>query len=284
MAGDGITQAVFAAANAGPSFFTSISYDNSRYDTGSHVDVQGLSILLGAAYGVDVSIGRFTIGAFFELGDGDYDSYNDFTGFAAVRGKGNTEYVGGGLLARLDFAKSESGFTYTEASFRAGRASVDFRSDEFWTGYRYDFDSTYYGFHVGLGHVFNITDSTSLDLYGKWLYTHQGGNEYIAYGERISFDDVNSHRVRAGLRLTTEITDTVKPYFGVAYEHELDGKAKAWVRDIPIDVPELKGGSGIGELGISVTATEGLTLDIGVRGYAGTRRGINGTMNLTYNF
>jgi outer membrane autotransporter protein len=81
-----------------------------------------------------------------------------------------------------------------------------------------------------------------------------------------------------------EVTDTVKPYFGLAYEHELDGKAKAWVRDLSIDVPELKGGSGIGELGIAGVATEGLTLDIGVRGYAGNRRGINGTMNLTYNF
>jgi hypothetical protein len=51
-----------------------------------------------------------------------------------------------------------------------------------------------------------------------------------------------------------------------------------------IDVPQLKGGSGIGELGIAVTAAEGLTLDMGVRGSIANPRGVNGTMNLSCNF
>jgi hypothetical protein len=50
------------------------------------------------------------------------------------------------------------------------------------------------------------------------------------------------------------------------------------------DAPELKGGTGIGELGLAITATEGLTVDVGVKGYVGTRRGLSGTVNLTYNF
>jgi hypothetical protein len=284
LVGDGIPQAVFSAAEAGLSFFSAVSYGHSRHDTGSHIDVDGLSLLLGASYGADVSVGRFTFGAFFELGDGRYDSYNDFTSYGDVNGSGDTDYVGGGLLARLDFGKSDSGFTYAEATFRAGRVSVDFESDDIGIGYRYDLDSTYYGFHVGLGHVFNITDATTLDLYGKWLFTHRGGNDFIAYGDNIRFDDVNSHRLRAGVKLTTEVNEMFKVYYGAAYEHELDGKARAWVRNLPVAVPELKGGTGIGELGLAVTAAEGLTLDIGVRGYVGTRRGINGTMNLTYSF
>jgi outer membrane autotransporter protein len=284
VAGDGINQAVFAAAEAGLSFFTALSFGNSRYETGSHVDVSGISLLLGGSYGADVSVGRFTVGAFFELGDGTYDTYNDFIGNWAVRGSGDTEYVGGGVLARLDFGKSDSGLTYVEASARAGRVSVDFHSDELGPAYRYDFDSTYYGFHLGVGHVFNLTAFTSLDLYGKWLFTHQGGNDFIAYGQHIRFDDVNSHRLRAGVKISTEITDAVKPYFGLAYEHELDGKARAWVGGHAADVPELEGGSGIGELGLAITASEGLTVDLGVRGYAGARRGVSGTLNLTYSF
>jgi hypothetical protein len=284
VAGEGIANAVFATADTGFSMFSSFAYGQSRYNTGSHVDVKGLSLLLGGGYGVDVSFGRFTIAAFFELGDGEYDSYNDFTAYGTVKGKGDVNYAGGGILARVDFGQSDSGSTYVEASGRAGRASVDYRSDDLPWSHRYDFDSTYYGFHVGVGHVFNVTDSTSIDLYGKWLFTHQGGNDVTINNTHVRFDDVNSHRLRAGLRVTTAITDTIKPYFGAAYEHEMDAKAKATVSGHPIDVPDLKGGTGIGELGLSILAAERLNLDLGVQGYAGTRQGVSGGFRLTYNF
>ncbi|MDR1035785.1 MAG: hypothetical protein LBT40_04235 [Deltaproteobacteria bacterium] len=282
-AGEGVSSAVFATADAGFSFFTSLAYGDSRYDTGSHVDVKGLSLILGGAYGADVSFGRFTFGAFFEFGDGTYDTYNDFAGYGRVRGAGDTEYVGGGILARADFAKSESGTTYVEASGRAGRVSVDFMSDNLPSTHRYDLDSTYYGFHMGLGREFYF-GSSSLDLYGKWLFTRQGDSDVIVSGRHVHFDDVSSHRLRAGLRLTTEITDMVKPFFGVAYEHELDGKARATVAGFPVDTPELKGGTGIGELGLTITASDRLNLDLGLQGYVGTRRGVSGGFRFTYSF
>ncbi|MDR1035871.1 MAG: hypothetical protein LBT40_04700 [Deltaproteobacteria bacterium] len=271
VAGDGITQAISAASDAGPSFFTFISYDKSRYCTGLSSDVKGLSLLFGASCGADVSAGRLTVAAFFESGDVDHDPFNDFAGPGSVRGTCNAEHVGGLLLVRLDLAKSDAGFTCADASFRAGRASVAFRNVEFGSEYSYDLKSNYSGFHVGVGHVFNVTDSTSIDFCGNWLFTRQGGNEHVACGERIRFDDVSSRRLRAGIRLTAAIPGTVKPFFGVGCEHELDGRARARIRDLPADVPELKGGSGIGEIGLSVAATDSLTLDIGVLGSAGTR-------------
>jgi hypothetical protein len=283
VADEGVANAVFAAAEIGPSFFSAVGYGRSRHQTGSHVDVDGLSMLLGGAFGVDVPIGRLTVGAFLELGEGGYDSYNDFAGIGAIEGSGDTRNVGGGLLARLDFAKSEAGWAYAELSGRIGRASSDFRSD-YLPASRFDLDSTYYGLHAGLGRVFNLTDRTSLDLYGKWLFTRKEGNSIVIEGDRLSFDDVDSHRLRAGARLSTALTGKVKPFFGAAYERGFDGRAKASVEGLPVDAPELKGGTGIGELGLSVTAAEGLTFDLGLRGYVGARRGVSGTFNLTYNF
>jgi hypothetical protein len=284
LSGEGVTSAISAAADAGPSFFSAISYGKSRYETGSHVDVDGVSFLLGAALGTDVSFGRLTVGAFFEIGDGSYDTYNDFAAHANVEGSGDTKYVGGGLLARLDFAKSDSGMTYVEASGRAGRSSTDFRSDDFNRPVAYDVDSNYFGIHLGLGRIFNITDATSLDLYGKWLFTHQSANDIVTGGEAFHFDAVTSHRLRVGARLSTAVSDLVKPYFGLAYEHEVDGKASASVLGAPIDVPELKGGTGIGELGVSLVPSDGLTLDVGIQGYAGARQGVSGSVRLVYNF
>jgi hypothetical protein len=284
VSGEGVTSAISAAADAGPSFFSAISYGSSRYETGSHVDVDGVSFLLGAALGTDVSVGRITVGAFFEIGDGSYDTYNDFSAYNNVEGSGDTKYVGGGLLARLDFAKSDAGATYVELSARAGRSSTDFRSEDFNRPVSYDIDSNYYGFHLGLGRVFNVTDATSLDLYGKWLFTRSSSNDVLAGGEVFHFDDVTSHRLRAGARISTAVNDMVRPYFGLAYEHEVDGKAGASVLGNPIDVPELKGGTGIGELGVSILPKDGLTLDIGIQGYAGVRQGISGSVRFVYNF
>ncbi|MDR2611343.1 MAG: hypothetical protein LBG06_00340, partial [Deltaproteobacteria bacterium] len=56
-AGDGIADAVLAAADAGPSFFSAIPYGSSRYKTGSHAGAEGLPPFLGGAYGFEVSTG-----------------------------------------------------------------------------------------------------------------------------------------------------------------------------------------------------------------------------------
>jgi hypothetical protein len=294
-AGDGIASAVSAAADAGPSFFSAVSYGSSRYDTGSHVDVKGLSLLLGGAYGFDVSAGRFTLGAFLELGDGSYDSYDDagwWGGWPAggrwgeQHGSGDLRYLGGGVLTRYDFSGN-----YVDFTARVGRASVEYSSDAWgwnadWLGVSRDYDATYYGLHLGYGHVFDLADTVSLDLNLKWLFTRQDGGDVLTpQGGRISLDDVDSHRLRLGGRLSVEATDVIKPFFGLYYEHELDGKADARVAGYSLqDAPELKGGTGIGELGLAVTATEGLTVDVGVKGYAGNRRGLSGNVNLAYNF
>jgi hypothetical protein len=70
-------------------------------------------------------------------------------------------------------------------------------------------------------------ETTSLDLCGKWLFTNQDGNDNIACGKRFRFGDVKSHRLRVVWRISVAATDAVKPCFGLAYEHEMDGRARA---------------------------------------------------------
>ncbi|MDR2124063.1 MAG: hypothetical protein LBP38_03650, partial [Desulfovibrio sp.] len=65
-----------ASATLGLSSFAVTSGGWSRYNTGSHVDVSGVSLLAGMAIGGDTPIGRITGGGFFEGGWGNYDTYN----------------------------------------------------------------------------------------------------------------------------------------------------------------------------------------------------------------
>ena len=84
------------AATFGPGFkfntFGGLGGGWSRYKSGSHVDVSGLSLLAGLALGNDIPYGRITLGAFFEGGWGNYDSYNSFSNAISVKGKGDTDY------------------------------------------------------------------------------------------------------------------------------------------------------------------------------------------------
>ncbi|MDR2861054.1 MAG: hypothetical protein LBV07_00675, partial [Syntrophobacterales bacterium] len=53
-----------------------------------------------------------------------------------------------------------------------------------------------------------------------------------------------------------------------------------------IDEPELSGGTGIGELGLSLTLSKiiGLSIDLGVQGYMGEREGVTGALRMKYEF
>ena len=262
----------------------------SRYDTGSHVDVDGFSLMTGLAWNRQTEYGKLLLGAFFEAGWGNYDSHNSFSGFASVKGDGDTNYYGGGLLGRFDFTNN----IYTEASFRAGQIDTDFSSsdlrDPLGNRASYDSSSTYYGAHVGLGYIWDITDATSLDISTKYLWTHQDSDSVTVTGDPIKFKDMDSHRWRTGARLSHEMTSgkglVFTPYIGAAYEHEFDGKAKATAYGYSMDAPDLKGGTGIGELGFSFkpSADSGFSLDLGVQGYTGVREGVTGSFQAKFEF
>src|SRR5699024_9065787 len=79
VADSGTTHAVSAAAGAsGIASFGAVSGGHSRYNTGSHVDVDGFSLMAGVAHRFAIS-GGLTAGAFLEGGWGSYSTYNHFS-------------------------------------------------------------------------------------------------------------------------------------------------------------------------------------------------------------
>jgi hypothetical protein len=87
----------------------------SRYKTGSHVDLSGLSLITGVSHRERLAFGRLTYGGFFEYGYGSYDTFNSFGG-SALRNGGNLQHFGGGVWGGWIFATN---FTPTPASGRA---------------------------------------------------------------------------------------------------------------------------------------------------------------------
>jgi hypothetical protein len=296
LAGYGIENAVRAARSAnsgslGPSAFAGIMGGRTRLDTGSHVKATGFSLLSGLSLGQRLSPGRLTLGAFLEFGSGQYDTYNSLANAATVRGGGRAKYLGGGLLGRLDFNEFETGQLYAEASVRFGQAENRFNSFDILgnMGQAAAYESTrnYWGLHAGLGYILDIGEYTSVDLYAKYFWTGQRGDSIaLSTGDPVTFEKVNSHRVRLGARLSAKVNGYIEPYLGLAWEGEFDGKARASAYGLPIDVPSMKGSTGIGQAGLSIrpSADSPVSVEIGLQGYAGKRQGATGFVNMRLEF
>lgn len=253
-----------------------------RYNTGSFVKANGFSLIAGLAQKTTVDNGVWHWGAFFENGHSNYSTHNDGVD-GAVRGDGDATYNGGGILARFD---SASGM-YGEASMRAGSIKNKFGGFAYNGGIgSYEDRSTYYGAYLGLGQQRQLSKNTSLDIYGKYFYTHQQGSDFEVLGEQVTTAAVKSSRMQLGGRLTKQVTAEVSYYGGVAWEYEFDGAADMAVAGADLAAPSLKGSSGIVEMGIRLkpSKTDKITLDLGAQGHFGKRRGFSGGLQINYSF
>ena len=288
---DFIVDSGFTAANAylgrtgdgwsKPSVFGAVGGGHFRHKTGSHVDVDGVSMLAGLAWRNNGPCGSLLLGAFFEAGYADYDTHNAFAS-GSVRGDGDSRYYGGGFLARYDW---QSGF-YAEASGRVGGVKNKFHSDltdALGNRARYDVNSPYFGAHAGVGYKWSLNEKASLDLSAKYLWSRQNSDSAVITGDRVHFDADDSHRVRTGARFVYAINDCIAPYVGAAFEYEFDGKARAGAYGHNFGVPSLKGGTGVGEIGLTVRRDR-FTADLGVQGHVGRRDGVTGSLRVGWNF
>jgi outer membrane autotransporter protein len=153
---------------------------------------------------------------------------------------------------------------------------------------KYDVKSNYYGLSFGGGRVFNLGADNAVDVYGRYVWTRQAGDSarLSRFNERLKFDDVDSHRLRVGARYSASWSGNNHFYAGAAWEHEFDGEANAKINGRKIDSPDMKGSTGIAEVGLVLTPTgnENLSIDLGIQGYGGKRQGATGSAQLRYAF
>ncbi len=275
MLGTGMEQAKAAAGGVTPidegklTPFAAIGGSNMRYTTGSYVDVNGWNGAVGFAKQSD----KLLFGVAVEHGRGNYDSYLD----NGMHASGDIKSTGGVIFGEY---KLDNGVHY-DAALRAGRVKSDYNS----TATSYDESSTYYGFSLGGGKELTVSDKATLDVYGRYYFSHTNGSDVsIATGEEIDFDAVNSHRLRIGGRYTTTLTEKSKAYAGLAWQYEFGGDAKAAINGYSAPTPSLQGHSAIVEAGYKLNAGKNLTLDFNLNGAMGKQRGIGGGIGAQWLF
>ena len=280
---------------------------SSRYQTGSHVEIDGFNMIAGLAFGFNLEAGhKVTTGAFFEYGRGTYDTYNSFDRFASVHGDGDSDYKGGGILARIEFAGTGLGLVknlrpdetdglYADASLRFGQsdgkftAGRNFGLEEQVVDYHGSYDSTanYFGGHVTGGYVFNFDDKRALDIYGRYLWTRMESDTVKIDQEKLHFDSATSSRIELGSRYSYQYNDWFKPYIGATYDYEFEGDVGAKAYEFNLHKPSLEGSTGIFEAGFKMNPlrnNKALTINVDGQGYVGARQGGGGGVKLKYEF
>ncbi|MDE9484263.1 autotransporter domain-containing protein, partial [Xenorhabdus bovienii] len=179
------------------------------------------------AIGIDSSVG-----VFFEAGNSSYTSYNE-SRLPTVKGKGNVNYRGGGIL----FQKKGNGNTRVTTSLRGGKLNYGFKTNDFGVNQNitshYNSDSIYWGAHIGIDKKIKIDNENSVTVRGIYQYTYMDKDEINAKShlgeEIIKFNSINSHQTKIDAILKNHINENVALNTGLGYQYEFDGKTKGTI-------------------------------------------------------
>ena len=271
--------------NYGVKTFATVQGNRSKYDVNSDIKINGWSTIVGVgnADKFDNS-SEFSWGVFYENGSGNYRTYNEFNN-EFFRGDGSLVYNGGGIAARYN---NKNG-VYTEGSLRAGMLKSDMDNalrDGAGNFYGYESESAYYGAHIGIGKIISLSESSDLDVYGKFFHTYTEGDSFKVAGDEFEFDSINSDRLRIGARITSNKENKFSTYYGLAYEYEFNGDADMTAQGLKAPTQSLQGSSVMAEVGFNYqpTPTSPWSFDLNMRGYAGERQGGSFNVQATYTF
>ena len=272
-------------SNYGVKTFAAVHGNRSKYDVNSDIKINGWSTIVGVGNtGKFDNSSEFSWGVFYENGSGNYRTYNEFNN-EFFRGDGSLVYNGGGIAARY----TNKNGVYTEGSLRAGMLKNDMDNalrDGAGNFYGYESESAYYGAHIGIGKIIGLSESSDLDVYGKFFHTYTEGDSFKVANDEFEFDSINSDRLRIGARITSNKENKFSTYYGLAYEYEFNGDADMTAQGLKAPTQSLQGSSVMAEVGFNYqpTPTSPWSFDLNMRGYTGERQGGSFNVQATYTF
>ena len=272
-------------SNYGVKTFAAVHGNRSKYDVNSDIKINGWSVIAGVGNADKFDNGsKFSWGVFYENGSGNYRTYNEFNN-EFFRGDGSLVYNGGGLAARY----TNKNGVYTEGSLRAGMLKSDMDNalrDGAGNFDGYESESAYYGAHIGIGKIISLSESSDLDVYGKFFHTYTEGDSFKVANDEFEFGSINSDRLRIGARITSNKENKFSTYYGLAYEYEFNGDADMTAQGLKAPTQSLQGSSVMAEIGFNYqpTPTSPWSFDLNMRGYTGERQGGSFNVQATYTF
>lgn len=281
-----------AQTDLGKYGFAHIDYQNVGYDVSGNLDLSGKSIVVGTSFGEDDKKND-TMGIFFEAGHYSYSASDNIanamsdtaspTGFRSsrVHAHGSTDYYGIGLFGRHNFDE----YSRIEMLGRIGRIESDYKTHSIDKS-NFDIKNTYYGLGIGGVYSYPLDDSKAIEAFGKLYWTHIGSDSYkTKAGNKIKFDSSDSLLGKIGARLVSLDKERIRPYAGIALEHEFSGDSHVKVDGEHGETTSIKDTAGSLELGLRGNSkNQRWNYDFSIKGYTGAYDGYGLNFKVNYRF
>lgn len=251
----------------------------NKYGHGfNKIEFNGASMMTGLMNNFSGTI----VGGFFEASWGHAASKENV--FSA---KSNIQSYGGGILVNKEFDSNLE----IDGSFRIGWLRNAFKGRYFDVAGSSDFKTRmlYLSAHVGAAYNFPLSETTVISPYARYIVSYLGSDKVNASNvERDIYkaSSTVSHTLRAGLRVKTQITENFKFVGGLAIDETMGAKAKGRISGYDLKTLSVNGTTGVGELKLQAapSASSPWKFDLGVKGYVGARRGVQGEASINYRF
>ena len=264
--------------------FFDISGGSMREKTGygSYIDVDSVGMDAGVAFARNNASGRLVFAPVVDYGKGSYTTYlSDGT-----KGNGDSKYWASGMIVRQIF---NSGL-YCEGSLRAGRADVDFSSDELRNegdpAVSFNSSASVLTGHIRIGKVLQYGPS-NVHIYGLYTHTRQGSMDAdLSTGEHYRFSTVNNGRLRVGARLTWQKNKNQRLFTELAYQYARNGDASASCDGFDIPKSGQNGSSGMLQIGWQIRPNPSTpwALNLSATGWIGAQKGVSAQARITKSF
>jgi hypothetical protein len=247
---------------------------------GEGVKERGIKMVGGVGKKIRVIGEEVIVGGYIEYGEGKYES-KEIGGVLEVNAKGVMRYAGVGLIG-----KKEIGSGYVEGVIRVGERSSDSESRDIGIreregeGDRYESKGMYVGGEIGGGYGMEVREGIGIEIVGRIKIMGVGGEKVkMERGEEVEYEGTKSGKIKVGCVGRYNRDSIIKPYIGMYYEEEVLGEVRGRVYGKELPVSDMKGGSVIGEVGGKIEQGR-MRVEVGVKGYGGTRQGVEGMFRL----
>ncbi|MDR3155416.1 MAG: hypothetical protein LBW85_14405 [Deltaproteobacteria bacterium] len=248
----------------------------------------GRSGLLSLGCARELSRGTALAGVFIEGGEGSYSYEGAGKGAARESLGGEFSYGAAGLFARYDFPRSRRGRLYLQGAFTSGTAKTTFEPQGGSLGEPWrSMSRRFAGGSLEAGFIAALGRSDTLDLSVRHQRTRlRGGSFLTGAGDRVDFEPGASSRTRASAVWSRRLSGRAGFHFGLAADHEGDGRNKAYTYGMEIPSPSMRGTTASVEAGGNFRPGPGSpwSVTLAVQGYTGVRRGGAGFASLQYSF
>ena len=251
----------------------------NKYGHGfNKVELNGGSVITGMMNNFNGTL----LGGFFEASWGHAGSKESV--FSA---KSNIQSYGIGILASREIYPNWE----VNGSLRFGWMRNSFKGRYFDVNGSSDFKTNmpYASAHIGTAYNFPVSETTTISPYARYIVSYLGSDKVNAgdsENDRYKANANVSHTLRAGVKVKTQFAQNFLFVGGLAVDETMGAKAKGRISGYDLKTLSVNGTTGVGELKLQATpsSTSPWKFEVGVKGYAGKRRGVSGEATVNYTF